>query len=399
MKSLFALALMFAADAAAADDSSPVLAMDIENGALQGAGADAILSRLPDAQFILVGEDHGFADSPEITAAIARAAKPYGVRHHVVEAGPHSLAWVSGILKAGEPDDLAAAMSGRPLALPFINMREDAALADEIVDAGGTLWAVDQEFIGSPQLLLDLLAARARSAAAKSEIEALLAKEKAAFAAFDQSAMFMSSADAAVFDNLRRLFPRDRDALAIVASMEESASIYQSFGAGANFASNTDRVALIRRLFLKAYGDAREKTPRAIFKMGLNHVGLGSTTLNTFDLGSFTEGFAAANGLDVLRIAFYPLEGAQTQIRPSPEGVFATVDYRSEDLAAFLAAVDVSAEDIPDDGYAVIALEPLRRKLEQKRINALPAEGRFILLGFDYLVTTRAARPATPLAN
>ena len=53
--------------------------MQIRGGVLTGEGADLILSELPDAQFILVGEDHGFADPPEIALALARDAAKHGV--------------------------------------------------------------------------------------------------------------------------------------------------------------------------------------------------------------------------------------------------------------------------------------------------------------------------------
>ncbi|MEZ5891984.1 MAG: hypothetical protein R3C58_02385 [Parvularculaceae bacterium] len=399
MKTFIAAAFAAFAATAAAHADDAVLPMSMEDGALAGAGAEAILARLPDAQFILVGEDHGFADSPEITMALARAARPYGLKHHVVEAGPLSADWVTGVLKKGGPDDLGALLAGRPLALPFLNMLEDVVLADDVIDSGGTLWAVDQEFIGSPLILLESLAARAKTPDAKAETEALLTKEREAFKSFDQGSMLLISGDAAIFEKLRGLFAKDKPALAMIGALEESAGIYQSFGAGKGFTSNTDRVALIRRQFLGHYDGAREKTPRAIFKMGANHVGLGSTTLDTFDLGSLTEGVAAANGLKVLRVAFFPLDGKNTQIQPSPDGFFATADYHSKDIEDLLAAIGVAAEDIPAEGWGVIALDPMRKKLEHKGLKALPPEAKFILLGYDFLITTRGARPATPLAN
>ena len=44
-------------------------------------------------------------------------------------------------------------------------------------------------------------------------------------------------------------------------------------------------------------------------------------------------------------------------------------------------------------------LDPVRRKLSQKAMKELSPEVKFMLLGYDFLVTTRGAQAATPLAN
>ena len=109
-----------AAQESAAIPSSPIMSMTMVDGALNGEGADAIIAHIKGAQFILVGEDHGFADSPEIAAALARAARPFGFNHHVIEAGPISVDWVANILRRDGVDGLADGLRGRPLALPFL---------------------------------------------------------------------------------------------------------------------------------------------------------------------------------------------------------------------------------------------------------------------------------------
>jgi hypothetical protein len=67
-----------------------MLSLEIKDGKLAGAGAEMIRSELAKAQFILFGEEHGFADSPLILRAIAREARPLGFKYHVVEVGPLS---------------------------------------------------------------------------------------------------------------------------------------------------------------------------------------------------------------------------------------------------------------------------------------------------------------------
>ncbi len=71
-----------------ADAAVGFLPLSIEDGQLTGQGADRLRENLANAQFILIGEDHGFADPPIFSLALAKAAREYGVTHHVAEIGP-----------------------------------------------------------------------------------------------------------------------------------------------------------------------------------------------------------------------------------------------------------------------------------------------------------------------
>jgi hypothetical protein len=45
----------------------------------------------------------------------------------------------------------------------------------------------------------------------------------------------------------------------------------------------------------------------------------------------------------------------------------------------------------------VVPLEPIRQALDNKGMNALKPFSRFVLLGFDYLITTADAKPGVSL--
>lgn len=379
-----------------------VTGMTLKDGALSGEGADLLLSHIPNAQFVMIGEDHGFADSSAIALALSKAGRPHGLTHHVVEIGPITEQLVCEYLTEGDSHTLSALLAGRPLSIPFINLEHDAELADYFIDnatAGqDALWGVDQEFIGSPLLHLETLLELAPDSSTKRLVSELLDAEQMAFSASNQGAVFMFTAPPETFEKLRTAFADVTVAAEIIEALETSASMYQLYGAGKNFSSNTDRVDYIRTQFLAAYRGASDPAPRALFKFGAIHMARGTTFLNTFDLGSLTEGIAAANGLDVLRIAILPLEGQQTVIRPSPDGAFQTKEMRSDQVAVLLQLIGVEQETIPEDGYAVIALDAVRRKLEQDGLDELPSQTKFFILGYDYLVTTRGAQAAAPLA-
>ncbi|MEM8634229.1 MAG: hypothetical protein AAGF33_04560 [Pseudomonadota bacterium] len=383
------------------NDPSIVMTMTLEGGELIGPGADALLARLPTAQFVLIGEDHGFSDPSEIALALAKAGRSSGLTNHVAEVGPITDELITQRLANGSVDDLTDLLSGRPLAIPFVNTVADAALADYFIDQADldqdVFWGVDQEFIGSPLMHLESLMELATGFEAEDLVSALLEEERDAFGSGNQEAAFLFTATSETFQELYSSFSDVPDAYEIIQALEVSATIYQSFKAGRGFASNTARIHYMRQTFISAYNAAPSSAPRALFKFGAIHMARGTTFLNTFDLGSLTEGIAAANELDVLRIAVMPLEGEQLIVSPTADETFQTRSMRSNDVAGFLGIIGVGDEDIPEDGYAVIALEPIRYQLEQNGLNQLPPPAKFFILGYDYVVTTRGARAAVPI--
>jgi len=377
--------------------------MQLDEGTLSGSGAEIILSKLPNAQFILIGESHGFADPPNIALALARASQKFGVRNHVVEEGPLIEEWVEERLKSGGIAGLREAFAERPTAVSFLSRREDAELAAYFIDAAppetDVVWGVDQEFIGSTLVHFETLQSLAPTKAARALVTALLAAERDAYsrARFDQ--FFLSTAASKRFDELRAEFAGITAAVEIIDGLERSAKIYNAYNTGLNYASNTDRITLIREQFLKAYRKADGAPPRVLIKYGAVHVGRGTTFVNTFDLGSLTEGIAAEHGLEALRIAVMPLAGTQLSLRPNESRLFQTIDYHSDEVAELLSVIGLDDTDIPELGYAVIPLEPVRRNLEARGLKNLSVKQRYYILGYDFLVTTKGAQASTLLSN
>ncbi len=69
MRNIFG-AIAFLALAQAAQAAPQTFPLTVTDGRMSGAGAQIIRAQLPSAQFILYGEDHGFADLPIILRAL-----------------------------------------------------------------------------------------------------------------------------------------------------------------------------------------------------------------------------------------------------------------------------------------------------------------------------------------
>src|SRR5690606_4630300 len=85
---LCSLLSLAAAAADAARDSAEVprpsliaeamLPVTFEDGRLGGPGGEALLAAARSAQFVLLGEDHGYAETPNIAAALVQSMGPDG---------------------------------------------------------------------------------------------------------------------------------------------------------------------------------------------------------------------------------------------------------------------------------------------------------------------------------
>lgn len=373
----------------------------IESGRLSGPGAKMLRDVLPSAQFILYGEDHGFADSPILLRALARDARDVGFRYHAIEVGRRSTDLVRDALARNGVDGVAALVKDAPLGLPFVSLMDDAALAADFPgkDANGTpfLWGIDQEFIGSPIFHLKTLAELAPNSKAKAEATHLLDTEIAAAAKADQQHFLLVSTPPEKFDALAQLFAGSREALGIIADLKESASIYQAWIGGHNYENNSHRARYLADNFLRYYRSAAEQEPKVIFKMGIEHLGLGTTTINTIDLGTLATTLARVDGRTALRIAFLPTGGKHTAFAPKPGNPTTVEDYKDPDVLDVFASMKLNPERLPKDRWSLVPLEPVRQELDTKGIDALKPFARFVLLGYDYILTTPDAKPGAYL--
>ena len=400
-RTLFAATLAALAISIQPGQAAPqVFALGVDDhGGLSGPGGEILLARLPDAQFILYGEDHGFADSPIVLRALAHEARTYGFRHLVVEVGPLTTRLVERTLQKDGVPGVHALVHESPLAIPFLCLKEDDQLVSDFLgrDAKGQpyLWGVDQEFIGSPAIHLQTLVTLAPNAAARAHAQQLLTEEKDAAAKGAQDKFLMVRFHESDFDALAAEFKGSADAQAIIAQLKESAAIYQLWMGGHNYENNARRARLLARNFLADYRAAAEHEPKVIFKMGVEHVALGTTTVNTIDLGTLATSIARANDKSALRIMFLPMGGHNRAFAPKPGDPTTVENYDSDEAKEFFAAIGLDRAQVKPTQWTLVPLEPIRQSLDTKGIEALKPFARFALLGFDYVVTTSDAKPAT----
>jgi hypothetical protein len=407
---LSALALLALLQSAHADESAPspppapaptTYALTVSDGKLGGPGSQVLRSQLPNAQFILFGEDHGFADSPILLRAIAQEARPLGFKYHVVEVGPLSVQMIRDTLKHAGVDGVHKLVHETPLGIPFLSLKDDLLLASDFQgqDAKGApyLWGVDQEFIGSPPFHLKRLVAIAPNDAARAAAQKLLDAEIAAAATAAQQDFLLVRYTDADFDALAAQFKGNAEAERIIAELKESAAVYQLWMHGKNYENNARRARLLAKNFLTAYNAAADKEPRVVFKMGIEHLTLGTTSINTIDLGTLATEMARIHGKTALRIAFLPTGGHNLAFRPQPGNPATEQVYKGEEAEEFFTAIGIDPGTLARDSWTLVPLEPVRQALDTKGIEKLKPGSRAILIGYDYVITTPDAKAGVSL--
>ena len=109
------------------------------------------------------------------------------------------------------------------------------------------------------------------------------------------------------------------------------------------------------------------------------------------------QAIARTNGHTALRIAFIPVGGHNLAFAPKPGNPTKIEKYESKESKEFFSAIKLNAAALPKEGWSLIPLEPIRQSLDNKGIDALKPFSRFLLLGYDYVVTTPDAKAAESL--
>lgn len=403
-------ALTLAAPLAAQDSLTALLranahVMQAEpDGSLSGPGADLLVAAGRDAQFFLIGEEHGVAEVPRVAAGLFRALAPAGYRHLAIETGEGLAAALNRQVTA---DTTGAAYAGflrdHFPGAPFYSWREDAAFLREAVRAAGgrddVLWGLDYDIVADRYALRRLreLAPDARARAlADSVIAVADSSLRMALSTPNPGLLMMFGGPDDVYAPLRRAYAPapGSEADRILRLMEDTRAINGYWGRGEGYLSNHERARLNKRQLMRFLTEAAARDgqmPRVMMKFGFSHMMRGRTVTNVFDLGSLASELADVNGSRSFGVLMLGGAGAsQAVVDPR---VFRSMEVPIEMepwMRPFYDAADPAR-------WTVIDLRPLRARIP--RLGALPDEARQVLYGFDAVVILSGSGPQHDLVT
>ena len=406
---LFAATLTFAYTGPAIADTAVFdklqanrLAVTLDKGVLSGPGVAPLLQASRQAQYVLLGEDHGIAEIAQFSSAYFNALAPAGFTTLVTENGPAAAGALEGMLK--DTDAVAAiARFGAtyPDAIAFYTMRQEAQMLASFALTTGprfALWGIDQEFVGTAKYLITRMLAEPVNPAARAKLEALrqleaVAGQKAA-ASGNPMEYLMLSASSEEFASLRPLLaaPKEKAALGLLDALLESQAIYQKSASktpGDRDLSNRMRLALFKRTLAVRLGVQEQKL---LVKVGANHAYKGFNPLNNRDIGNFLAERAEGQGHTSLHLIVLAAKGKQLRFagagrpaQPAP--------IEAGNTAQLLASAGAA-----DGSWSLFDLRPLRpgaRKLVADDIDMLN-----LINGSDFALMipegSAAAQLATP---
>jgi hypothetical protein len=390
-----AVALVWSFGAAAAEQPAldallqanrwPVI---VSKQGLDGEGARRIAAWADEAQFFMLGEDHGNAGLAQFATALARTLGPRGYRHTAIEVDPLMTAKLTATMKGGKAS-LARylAEDQRALAMPFFGWNEEADFIGAALEFG-PLWGLDQTFIGAAHVHLDEIAALSKTPAVRA-MAGQLAK-----AARARPLGLLGSIDVQQLAALRQAMPPEEDpaARALADRLIESSLIYEPFvrGQGSKYAANHAREALMKRYFLAAFTAALKnegKPPKVLLKFGANHLQRGLSSTRVPSLGNFLAEYAFAHlGRPVFNLSMLCGPGGQMA---SFQGDASPCD------AGFRKVYGPLEPHLLDQGATLFDLRPLRDRPDLWQ--SWGQEFKEWVWSYDAIVVVRGGGPSQAL--
>lgn len=301
-------------------------AIEVRDGKLGGPGGEVLRTAMNEANFVLLGEDHGIRQIPAFAGALCDELGPRGFHTMTLEVGPTIAPELERFARAAHGEKQFAEFDKRfPFSVAFYSWREEFEMLANCEKAAGgdgmALWGVDQELMGSSGFLLDKILGTKPGPAAKAALDALVKENAddlaAAIKTGNPGELFMMKAKQETLDSARDLLKKEgnADAQQLFGSLLVSREIYQKNMTGSYYASNRQRAQLMKSIFVPLSAGAMQKAggapPKILFKFGGWHMYRGLNPIHSSELGNLVNEFAEAHGLKSLHVLILGVKGEQ----------------------------------------------------------------------------------------
>lgn len=380
------------------------LRLDFGDGVFSGPAYERLVAEGRDAQFFLVGEEHGIAENPQLVGQLFTELAPYGYSKLAIEISP-TMAWRLDTALAENGVDGLRALFAEPGGEPaFFGMQEEAEMLATVRAAAKAgqpvLWGTDYEVAGDRQLL-ELLAEADKPAAAEAALEALAEASAASWAQYEETRspqfIFSFAGDPALVRGLRDAWPDpDPQSAVILNTLEQTLTVNQLWVQGRAWESNAARAALQRENFLSYWHAAKQvgEAPKVLAKFGASHLARGLSQTAVFDLGTLLPELAALEGRRSVSVMVVPGKGSM--IAGLDPSAWKYVPRPAE--GSYLKGLEPLLQAAFDDAFTLIDLTALRPVVGMNR-GDLDDELFRAIHGFDMLLVMSGSTPSGELAH
>jgi len=344
-----------------------------------GSGWEKLLQDVRKSQVVLVGEDHGTAQTPAFTAALAREFKP---ATFVAEIDPYQAQDLARL--ADQPGLPVAFQQQHPMGLSFYSWTEEFELAQALRSQKVQFLGIDQvncfatgRFYGR---LAELTTNKATQNFLRRQAAVYQAHDRQAFDAGLERLSILQQSPASL-DSLVSLTRKESPAVQqMVQQYRTSAGIYQA-------QVHQERVNLMRRNLLQGLHPVASPPgpplPKVLIKMGAVHIARGATLLGgTFDVGNLALSLAEAQDQKSLHILVAGKQGTKL-------AGFSLADVR-KNVVTYSNAEEAFVQPFPvpagSTAWQVFDLRPLRSALLNDKLKPTTNDLATVLLGYDYVI-------------
>jgi hypothetical protein len=385
------------------------LGLSVDGGKLGGAGGAAIRAATADAQFVLLGEDHGIAQVPQFAAALCGELAPRGFHRVELEISPSVAPTLERFARAADGAAQMAAFDKRyPDTIAFYAWREEFEFlqsCERASTAGYEIRGLDQDFMGDSTYVLNRIMEMKLSAEARKAFEHFVAEDRAARLGAEKTGnpgdLFLMMAQQEELLRARDLLRREGPAEAreLFESLLASRDIYWKFMNGQGYASNRERAMLMKTTFQADYlaapaGDAAPA--KVIFKFGAYHMGRGLNVLHSSEIGDYVSELAEGRGLKSVHIMIFGVKGAQSAFagigKPYAE---APLDLAGDANSQLGWAKPLFA-NLLEKNWTVFNTRNLREKFSG--FSGIDPEMERMIFAYDFIVLIPEATASHPFA-
>lgn len=374
----------------------------LEDGELRGEGVKWLVERARGAHHFMIGERHGTAQIPAVSASLYEHLAPLGYDHAALEIGPFAARHVNRALDDGGFESLADFLTGYDAApVAFMAWREEARMAARIADAGGTIWGLDQEFVRSLPMHLDALAEAAETGAERRAVRSVRTRMREEWTAGDD---YLGNADPGALRELRRAFDARADSAALgrIDALITSNRIYATYtrDTGSFYYSGLERENYMKSVLVERIREAEargDSAPRIFYKFGGLHSGKhpGTRLDQRVPLGTFVSEWARTIRAEETFHLFVDCNGGRHA--GSGQGEAGSCPPYLTALAARRGETSPFGEHLSDDGITLIDFTALRSRFSEW--DFLTERARSFIIAADAYMAVPGVTPSTSFAR
>ena len=358
-----------------------------------GTGWEKLKASMAQSQFVLVGEDHGTAQIPQFTQAVARELQPAAF---ITEIDRYQAGNLTRLASA--PGVPTAYLKASPGSLSFFSWGEEFELAQQLRAQNAQIIGIEQVGLFTLGRFYDELASRVKSL----DTRAYLRREGAAYQRHDMAQFRSAGHSYSIFSQRQSAL----DSLALLTKTESpearrmaqeyllSHRIYKDQVKG--LGSHQARVNLMKRNLLEALRPLQaqlgQPLPKLLFKFGANHMARGiSPWAGITDVGNLVQNLADVQDAHSLHLLVMGKQGTHVEGFNPDDASKNSASYDSSQETYLKPFTDLTTGPT----WQVFDLRPVRRALLDDKLKLTDQTLVALLLGYDYVViipSTTASR-------